>query len=120
MIRVKYTTNTVYITEPEQWDEIKNSPATIAQEMYNDLLMANSGALMLYEHLALWVSDTISNSVTVLYPKADKSAVCVELYKLLRSGSREVTFNGTFRFSIEDVETNQEDMIGLKIKFLRK
>ena len=120
MIRVKYTTNTVYITEPEQWDEIKNSPATIAQEMYNDLLMANSGALMLYEHIALWVSDTISNSVTVLYPKADKSAVCAELYKLLRSGSREVSFNGTFRFSIEDVETNQEDMIGFKIKFLRK
>lgn len=120
MIRTKYTIRTVYITEPEKWDELKKSPATIAQEMYNDLLMANSGALMLYEHLAAGISDTISNSVTVLYPKADKSSVQIELYKLLRSGSRDVTFNGTFRFTIETVETDQEDMIGLKIRFLRK
>ena len=120
MIKVKYTTNTVYVSEPEKWDELKNSPATTAQEMYNDLLMANSGALMLHEHLAAWVSDTISNSVTFLYPEVDSVKVSAELYSLLRSGSKEVSFNGAFRFSIETVETNQGDMVGLKISFLRK
>ena len=120
MAKVKYTVDTIYIAEPEKWDDLRKSPATIAHEMYKDLLYTNSGALMLSEHLNALVSDTVHNSVTFIYPGVDKDTVCSEIYSLLRDGSKEVPFNGTFRYSIEAVKTNNEDLIGLEVKFLEK
>ena len=120
MAKVKYTTETIYIATPERWDALRNASSYIAQEMYADLLFVNSGALMLNERIATLVTDTLTNSVTFLYPAVDADTVRDELYSLLRDGSNEVSFNGTFKYSIEAVKTNNEDLIGLEVKFLEK
>ena len=119
MAKVKYTPETVYIADLESWNELEG-PRSVAEEMYDDLLFANSGALMLSEHLTALVSDTRGNSVTILYPEVDKDAVSRELFWLLRDGSKEgVSFNETFRYTIKNVKPENEDLIGLEIKFIK-
>ena len=120
MAKFKYTTETVYIADLESWGGF-SGPRGVAEEMYNDLLFVNSGALMLSEHLRALVSDTLGNSVTILYPEVDKDTVCRELYWLLRDGSKDgrISFNNTFRYSIKNVKPENEDLIGLEIKFTK-
>ena len=119
MARVKYTLETVYIADLESWNELEG-PRSVAEEMYNDLLFANSGALMLSEHLTALVSDTRGNSVTILYPEVDKDTVSRELYWLLRDGSNQgISFKETFRYTIKIVKPENEDLIGLEIKFIK-
>ena len=122
MAKVKYTLETVYLADLESWNELEGRPRSVAEEMYNDLPFANSGALMLSQHLSALVSDTRSNSVTFLYPEVDKDTVSRELYWLLRDGSKEgVSFKETFRYTIKNVkpENEDEDLIGLEIKFIK-
>ena len=119
MAKVKYTLETVYIADLESWNELEG-PRSVAEEMYNDLLFANSGALMLSEHLTALVSDTRGNSVTILYPEVDEDTVSRELFWLLRDGSKEgVSLNETFRYTIKNVKPENEDLIGLEIKFIK-
>ena len=120
MAKVKYTTKTIYIATPERWDALRESPSSVAEEMYSDLLFANSGALMLSQHLSALVSDTLTNSVTFLYPMVDADTVRDELYNLLRNGSKEVTFNNTFSYAMVDVKGESENLIGLRILFIEK
>lgn len=125
MAKVKYTLETVYIAEPEQWDELRNASSYIAQEMYTDLLFVNSGALMLHENVATLLTDVQSKRVTFLYPEVDVNKVRSKLYSLLRKGSSEdgISFNGTFRFSVVNVKGAEveltEDLIGLEIRFIK-
>lgn len=125
MAKVKYTLETVYIAEPEQWDELRNASSYIAQEMYADLLFVNSGALMLHQNVAALLSDVQSKRVTFLYPEVDVNKVRSKLYSLLRKGSSEdgISFNGTFRFSVVNVKGAEveltEDLIGLEIRFIK-
>lgn len=125
MAEVKYTLETVYIAEPEQWDELRNASSYIAQEMYADLLFVNSGALMLHENVATLLTDVQSKRVTFLYPEVDVNKVRSKLYSLLRKGSSEdgISFNGTFRFSVVNVKGAEveltEDLIGLEIRFIK-
>ena len=121
MAKIKYSIDTLYIAEPEQWDELRNASSYIAQEMYADLLFVNSGALMLNERIATLVTDTLTNSVTFLYPAVDADTVRDELYNLLRNGSKEgVTFNNTFSYAIVNVKGDSENLIGLRILFIEK
>lgn len=125
MAKVKYTLETVYIAEPEQWDVLRNASSYIAQEMYADLLFVNSGALMLHENVATLLTDVQSKRVTFLYPEVDVNKVRSKLYTLLRKGSSEdgISFNGTFRFSVVNVKGAEveltEDLIGLEIRFIK-
>ena len=118
MAKVKYTVDTVYIAEPEKWDAMREAPSIIAEEMYKDLLFANSGALMLSEHLTALVSDTKSKSVTFLYPEVDREKVAVELYSLLRGS--EISFNNNFKYTLVDVKGDSENPVGLEVKFIEK
>ena len=120
MAKIKYSIDTLYIAEPEQWDELRNASSYIAQEMYADLLFVNSGALMLHENVATLLTDVQSKRVTFLYPEVDVNKVRSKLYSALRKGS---SFNGTFRFAVVNVKASEvgltEDLIGLEIKFIK-
>lgn len=121
MAKIKYSVDTIYIAEPESWDELRNAPSYIAQEMYADLLFVNSGALMLHEHVATLLTDVRSKSVTFLYPEVNVEKVRSELYSTLRKGSKDgISFNGTFRFAVVDVKSENENLIGLEVKFIEK
>lgn len=125
MAKVKYILETVYIAEPEQWDELRNASSYIAQEMYADLLFVNSGALMLHQNVVSLLFGVRNKRVTFLYPEVDVNKVRSKLYSLLRKGSSEdgISFNGTFRFSVVNVKGAEveltEDLIGLEIRFIK-
>ena len=120
MAKVKYTTKTIYIATPERWDALRESPSMVAEEMYSDLVFTNSGALLLNERIATLVTDTVTNSVTFLYPMVDADTVRDELYNLLRNGSKEVTFSNFFTYVMVDVKGESENLIGLRISFIEK
>ena len=126
MAKIKYSIDTLYIAEPEQWDELRNASSYIAQEMYADLLFVNSGALMLHENVATLLTDVQSKRVTFLYPEVDVNKVRSKLYSALRKGSSEdgISFNGTFRFAVVNVKASEvgltEDLIGLEVRFIEK
>ena len=122
MANVKYTTSTIFIANPEIWDELRNSPSCIAQEIYNDLLMVNSGAILLYNDIGTRIKkDVRCDKITFVYPAVDATQVHNELYNLLRTGSKNgICFNSSdFRFSIVDVKGETENLIGLEVRFVK-
>lgn len=122
MAKIKYSIDTLYIAEPEHWDELRNASSYIAEEMYADLLFVNSGALMLHENVATLLTDVQSKRVTFVYPEVDVNKVRSKLYTLLRRGSSEgrISFNGTFRFTVRNVKVEDENLIGLEVRFIEK
>ena len=122
MASVKYTTSTIFIANPEIWDELRNSPSSVAQEMYADLLMVNSGAILLYNDIGTRIKKDIRcDKITFVYPEVDAKHVHNELYNLIRTGSKEgISFNSAeFRFTIVDVKGETENLIGLEIRFIK-
>ena len=130
MPRVKYIpeNNAIYIAEPENWDRLRNASKYISEEMYNDLLLVNSGIILSYDKIGPNISHTNGvgyNKLVFLYPLAESGKVADYLYSQLRKAAYEgVTFRGTFRFSVvtikgSEVELPGDELVGLQISFVK-
>ena len=130
MPNIKYMPNshTIYIANPDEWEQLKNASLYISEEMYNDILLVNSGIILSYDKIGPNISHTNGvgyNKLVFLYPTADTGKVSGRLYSRLRKAASEgVTFRGSFRFSVLTVKPGEaelpgnEDLVGLQILFV--
>ena len=131
MPRVKYMANvgTIYIAEPDGWTSLRNSSKYISDEMFNDILLVNSGIILSHDKIGSNISHTNGvgyNELVFLYPFAETDKVSDHLYNRLRKAASEgVTFRGSFRFSVVTVKAGEvelpgnKDLVGLRIRFVK-
>ena len=124
MVKIKYTPSTIYILNPD-WEELKDSPKSISDEMYKDLLSVNSGAILLHDRIGTKITQDVCNRITFVYPVEDIDEVYTLLYNLLRDASlNSITFNySKFRFNVvyiegRDIDLTEDYLLGLEVKII--
>ena len=128
MLQFKSKSNILYLTNPDIYELVQNSPSRMAEEMAKDLVMVNSGFFFSMKSIQKELKENKCPEIIFLYPKGKLTvdSVSNELYLKIReyilSGKLQGMDYRMFNYSVREIHADETDMnqefIGLVISTL--
>ena len=128
MLQFKSKSNILYLTNPDIYELVQNSPYRMAEEMAKELVMVSSGFFFSMRAIQIELMENKCPEIIFIYPK-DKltvDSVSNELYLKIReyilSGKLQGMDYRMFNYSVREVHADETDLnqefIGLVISTL--
>ena len=129
MLQFKSKSNILYLTNPDIYELVQNSPSRMAEEMVKDLVMVSSGFFFSMRTIQKELKENKCPEIIFIYPKGKltvESVVSNELYLKIReyilNGKLQSMDYRMFNYSVREVHADETDMnqefIGLVISTL--
>ena len=128
MLQFKSKSNILYLTNPDIYELVQNSPYRMAEEMAKELVMVSSGFFFSMRAIQLELMENKCPEIIFIYPKGKLNGELVsnELYLKIReyilSGKLQGMDYRIFNYSVREVHADETDMnqefIGLVISTL--
>ena len=128
MLQFKSKSNILYLTNPDIYELVQNSPYRMAEEMAKELVMVSSGFFFSMRAIQIELMENKCPELIFIYPKGKLTvdSVSNELYLKIReyilSGKLQGMDYRLFNYSIREVHADETDMnqefIGLVISTL--
>ena len=128
MLQFKSKSNILYLTNPDIYELVQNSPYRMAEEMAKALVMVSSGFFFSMRAIQIELMENKCPELIFIYPKGKLTvdSVSNELYLKIReyilSGKLQGMDYRMFNYSIREVHADETDMnqefIGLVISTL--
>ena len=128
MLQFKSKSNILYLTNPDIYELVQNSPYRMAEEMAKELVMVSSGFFFSMRAIQLELMENKCPEIIFIYPKGKLTvdSVSNELYLKIReyilSGKLQGMDYRIFNYSVREVHADETDMnqefIGLVISTL--
>ena len=129
MLQFKSKSNILYLTNPDIYELVQNSPYRMAEEMAKELVMVSSGFFFSMRAIQVELMENKCPEIIFIYPKGKltvESVVSNELYLKIReyilNGKLQSMDYRLFNYSVREVHANETDMnqefIGLVISTL--
>ena len=128
MLQFKSKSNILYLTNPDIYELVQNSPYRMAGEMAKELVMVSSGFFFSMRAIQIELMENKCPEIIFIYPKGKLTvdSVSNELYLKIReyilSGKLQGMDYRMFNYSVREVHADETDMkqefIGLVISTL--
>ena len=129
MLQFKSKSNILYLTNPDIYELVQNSPSRMAEEMVKELAMVSSGFFFSMRTIQKELKENKCPEIIFLYPKGKltvESVVSNEFYLKIReyvlSGKLQSIDYRVFNYSMREVHADETDLnhefIGLVISIL--
>ena len=128
MLQFKSKSNILYLTNPDIYELVQNSPYRMAEEMAKELVMVSSGFFFSMRVIQIEVMENKCPEIIFIYPKGKLTvdSVSNELYLKIReyilSGKLQGMDYRMFNYSVREVHADETDLnqefIGLVISTL--
>ena len=128
MLQFKSKSNILYLTNPDIYELVQNSPYRMAEEMAKELVMVSSGFFFSMRAIQVELMENKCPEIIFIYPKGKLAvdSVSNELYMKIReyilSGKLQGMDYRMFNYSVREVHADETDMnqefIGLVISTL--
>ena len=128
MLQFKSKSNILYLTNPDIYELVQNSPYRMAEEMAKELVMVSSGFFFSMRAIQIEVMENKCPEIIFIYPKGKLTVESVsnELYLKIReyilSGKLQGMDYRMFNYSVREVHRDETDLnqefIGLVISTL--
>lgn len=128
MLQFKSRSNILYLTNPDIYELVQNSPFRMADEMAKELVMVSSGFFFSMRAIQVELMENKCPEIIFIYPKGKLTvdSVSNELYLKIReyilSGKLQGMDYRMFNYSVREVHADETDMkqefIGLVISTL--
>ena len=128
MLQFKSKSNILYLTNPDIYELVQNSPYRMAEEMAKELVMVSSGFFFSMRAIQLELMENKCPEIIFIYPrgKLTVDSVSNELYLKIReyilSGKLQGMDYRMFNYSVREVHADETDLnqefIGLVISTL--
>ena len=128
MLQFKSKSNILYLTNPDIYELVQNSPYRMAEEMAKDLVMVSSGFFFSMRAIQIELMENKCPEIIFIYPKGKLTvdSVSNELYLKIReyilSGKLQGMDYRMFNYSVREVHRDETDLnqefIGLVISTL--
>ena len=128
MLQFKSKSNILYLTNPDIYELVQNSPYRMAEEMAKELVMVSSGFFFSMRAIQIELMENKCPEIIFIYPKGKLTGESVsnELYLKIReyilSGKLQSMDYRMFNYSVREVHADETDMkqefIGLVISTL--
>lgn len=128
MLQFKSKSNILYLTNPDIYELVQNSPYHMAEEMAKELVMVSSGFFFSMRAIQVELMENKCPEIIFIYPKGKLTvdSVSNELYLKIReyilSGKLQGMDYRMFNYSVREVHADETDMkqefIGLVISTL--
>ena len=128
MLQFKSKSNILYLTNPDIYELVQNSPYRMAEEMAKELVMVSSGFFFSMRAIQVELMENKCPEIIFIYPKGKLNGELVsnELYLKIReyilSGKLQGMDYRIFNYSVREVHRDETDLnqefIGLVISTL--
>ena len=128
MLQFKSKSNILYLTNPDIYELVQNSPYRMAEEMAKELVMVSSGFFFSMRAIQIELMENKCPEIIFIYPKGKLTvdSISNELYLKIReyilSGKLQGMDYRMFNYSVREVHADETDMkqefIGLVISTL--
>ena len=128
MLQFKSNSNILYLTNPDIYELVQNSPYRMAEEMAKELVMVSSGFFFSMRAIQIELMENKCPEIIFIYPKGKLTvdSVSNELYLKIReyilSGKLQGMDYRMFNYSVREVHADETDLnhefIGLVISTL--
>ena len=128
MLQFKSKSNILYLTNPDIYELVQNSPYRMAEEMGKELVMVSSGFFFSMRAIQIELMENKCPELIFIYPKGklNGDSVSNELYLKIReyilSGKLQGMDYRMFNYSVREIHADETDMkqefIGLVISTL--
>ena len=128
MLQFKSKSNILYLTNPDIYELVQNSPYRMAEEMAKELVMVSSGFFFSMRAIQIELMENKCPELIFIYPKGKLTidSVSNELYLKIReyilSGKLQGMDYRLFNYSVREVHADETDLnqefIGLVISTL--
>ena len=128
MLQFKSKSNILYLTNPDIYELVQNSPYRMAEEMAKELVMVSSGFFFSMRAIQIELMENKCPEIIFIYPKGKLTvnSVSNELYLKIReyilSGKLQGMDYRMFNYSVREVHADETDLnqefIGLVISTL--
>ena len=128
MLQFKSKSNILYLTNPDIYELVQNSPYRMAEEMAKELVMVSSGFFFSMRAIQIELMENKCPEIIFIYPKGKLTvdSVSNELYLKIReyilSGKLQGMDYRLFNYSVREVHADETDLnhefIGLVISTL--
>ena len=128
MLQFKSKSNILYLTNPDIYELVQNSPYRMAEEMAKELVMVSSGFFFSMRTIQKELKENKCPEIIFIYPKGKLTgdSVSNELYLKIReyilSGKLQSIDYRVFNYSMREVHADETDLnhefIGLVISIL--
>ena len=128
MLQFKSKSNILYLTNPDIYELVQNSPYRMAEEMAKELVMVSSGFFFSMRAIQIELMENKCPEIIFIYPKGKLNGELVsnELYLKIReyilSGKLQGMDYRIFNYSVREVHRDETDLnqefIGLVISTL--
>ena len=128
MLQFKSNSNILYLTNPDIYELVQNSPYRMAEEMAKELVMVSSGFFFSMRAIQIELMENKCPEIIFIYPKGKLTvdSVSNELYLKIReyilSGKLQGIDYRMFNYSVREVHADETDLnqefIGLAISTL--
>ena len=128
MLQFKSKSNILYLTNPDIYELVQNSPYRMAEEMAKELVMVSSGFFFSMRAIQVELIENKCPEIIFIYPKGKLTvdSVSNELYLKIReyilSGKLQGMDYRMFNYSVREVHADETDLnqefIGLVISTL--
>ena len=125
MLQFKSKSNILYLTNPDIYELVQNSPYRMAEEMAKELVMVSSGFFFSMRAIQIELMENKCPEIIFIYPKGKLivDSVSNELYLKIReyilSGKLQSMDYRMFNYSVREIHADETDMnqefIGLVI-----
>ena len=128
MLQFKSKSNILYLTNPDIYELVQNSPYRMAEEMAKELVMVSSGFFFSMRAIQVELMENKCPEIIFIYPKGKLTgdSVSNELYLKIReyilSGKLQGMDYRMFNYNVREIHADETDMnqefIGLVISTL--
>ena len=128
MLQFKSKSNILYLTNPDIYELVQNSPYRMAEEMAKELVMVSSGFFFSMRDIQVELMENKCPEIIFIYPKGKLTvdSVSNELYLKIReyilSGKLQGMDYRMFNYSVREIHADETDLnqefIGLVISTL--
>lgn len=128
MLQFKSKSNILYLTNPDIYELVQNSPSRMAAEMAKELVMVSSGFFFSMRAIQIELMENKCPEIIFIYPKGKLTgnSVSNELYLKIReyilSGKLQGMDYRMFNYSVREIHADETDLnqefIGLVISTL--
>ena len=128
MLQFKSKNNILYLTNPDIYELVQNSPYHMAEELGKELVMVSSGFFFSMRAIQIELMENKCPEIIFIYPKGKLTvdSVSNELYLKIReyilSGKLQGMDYRMFNYSVREVHRDETDLnqefIGLVISTL--
>ena len=116
MLQFKSKSNILYLTNPDIYELVQNSPYRMAEEMAKELVMVSSGFFFSMRAIQLELMENKCPEIIFIYPKGKLNGELVsnELYLKIReyilSGKLQGMDYRIFNYSVREIHADETDM----------